>query len=114
MKTYLSTWKKFTEFTTCATRAEYWLFYGVNFAIIFALLVFSTVLYSETADSNAVSMMMTTFALILYVAAILPGLALSIRRLHDAGISAWYVLLGFIPVVNVISTIVFGALPSKK
>ena len=36
----------------------------------------------------------------LFVALIILGIALQIRRAHDKGCSGWYILLGFIPLVN--------------
>lgn len=113
MRTYINTWKKFTEFTTRSSRADYWLFYGLNYVLILGLLVASTLAYSEGADSNTISVVLTIIALFINVASILPALALTIRRLHDAGVSGWYAVLGFLPIVGFITVIVFGILPSK-
>ena len=45
---------------------------------------------------------------ILYALAVfIPGLAVSVRRLHDTGKSGWFILLGLIPCVGGIILLVF-------
>jgi uncharacterized membrane protein YhaH (DUF805 family) len=41
------------------------------------------------------------------LALLLPGLSVSIRRLHDTNRSGWWVLIGLIPLVGLIVLIVF-------
>ena len=41
------------------------------------------------------------------LAAFLPGLAVFVRRLHDANRSAWWILIGLIPLVGSIVLLVF-------
>jgi len=41
--------------------------------------------------------------------ALVPGLAVLWRRLHDTGRSGWWVLIGLVPLVGVIVLIVFLA-----
>jgi uncharacterized membrane protein YhaH (DUF805 family) len=42
---------------------------------------------------------------------LIPGIAVSIRRLHDIGKSGWYFLLAFIPCVGGIILLVFALTP---
>ena len=66
---------------------------------------------------------------ILYLALLLPSLAVSVRRLHDVGRSGFWLLIGIIPLVNCIGGIVllvwmiqdgnahvnaFGAVPTNE
>ena len=51
-------------------------------------------------------------AYIVSLATFLPGLAISFRRLHDTGRSAWWLLLCLIPLVGAIIVIVFECQPS--
>ena len=44
---------------------------------------------------------------LLSMAMIVPGVALSIRRMHDIGKSGWYMLMGLIPLVGPIVLLVF-------
>lgn len=53
---------------------------------------------------------------IIALALVLPGLAVTVRRLHDIGKSGWFILLCFIPYVNFIGGIVifiFTVMDSK-
>ncbi|MGJ8546278.1 MAG: DUF805 domain-containing protein [Sulfitobacter sp.] len=48
------------------------------------------------------------------LAALLPGIALSIRRLHDIGRSGWWLLIGLIPLVGAIVLLVFFCTRSEN
>jgi uncharacterized membrane protein YhaH (DUF805 family) len=43
----------------------------------------------------------------------IPGLAVTVRRLHDTGRSGWWVLVGLIPVIGFIILLVFMVLDSQ-
>jgi uncharacterized membrane protein YhaH (DUF805 family) len=47
-----------------------------------------------------------------YLAILLPGLGVSIRRLHDTGRSGWWLLIGLVPFVGGITLLVFTCLDS--
>lgn len=65
---------------------------------------------SGLPDQNIVgSLLMFVFT----VAHILPMLDLAVRRLHDANMSGWLVLLGLIPAVGWIVMIVLLVMPPK-
>ena len=44
---------------------------------------------------------------------ILPSIALTVRRLHDIGLSGWLVLLCYVPAVGELAILVFGLMPSQ-
>lgn len=46
------------------------------------------------------------------LAAVIPGLAVSVRRLHDIGKSGWWMLLAFVPVLGLL-LLFFFALDSE-
>ena len=46
------------------------------------------------------------------LAALLPGIAVSVRRLHDTGRSGWWMLIALITVVGAIVLLVFMCLDS--
>lgn len=70
---------------------EYWMF--TLFNILFAIL--ATLLDIYVLESSIVS---TIYSL----ATIIPGLAVTVRRLHDVGKSGWMILVGLIPLVGFI------------
>ena len=99
MSWYLEVLKKYAVFEGRARRKEYWYFTLFN-AIFMALsLLISLVLFDFT------------FILVwIYIlATMIPGLAVSVRRLHDTGRSGWLYLLFLIPLVGTILWLVFMA-----
>lgn len=44
------------------------------------------------------------------LALLIPGFAVSVRRLHDTSRTGWWILIGLIPVIGAIVLIVFYAL----
>ena len=82
------------NFNGRATRQEYWMFFLFN--IIFASVV-------GIAD---VFLGLGFLELLYLLAVFIPGLAVSIRRLHDVGKSGWFLLISLIPLVGLIWLIV--------
>jgi uncharacterized membrane protein YhaH (DUF805 family) len=76
---------KFATFSGRASRPEYWWFFLFEILVIIAT-----------------SMVSDTLSAIAGVVVLIPGLAVSIRRLHDVGRSGWFMLLGLIPLLNLI------------
>lgn len=96
MNWYLGCWKKYVEFSGRARRREYWLF--VLFNIIFGIVV-------GALDAVLGTGMMLYHAYSLAV--LLPGLAVTVRRLHDTDRSGWWYLIGLVPIIGWIVLLVF-------
>ncbi|WP_299779730.1 DUF805 domain-containing protein [uncultured Formosa sp.] len=92
MNWYLKVVKEhYADFKGRARRQEYWMFVLINMIISWSLSLFDYVLGTSF------------FAIIsgLYsLAVIIPGIAVSVRRLHDVGKSGWYLLLSLIPIIG--------------
>ena len=122
MNEYLYVLKHYATFTGRARRREYWMFWLISTAItvVLQLLLIPLGLNlgspSSTADLQGVSPL-AIFVLALgslySLALLVPSLAVSVRRLHDAGYSGWFTLIGLIPIVGGIVLIVFLATDSK-
>ncbi|MGW6564694.1 DUF805 domain-containing protein [Streptomyces sp. NPDC054975] len=98
MNWYLDVLKKYAVFTGRARRQEYWMF--ALFNLIAAIVI------------AVVDMAIGTYPLlyVVYVLAVfLPGLGVTVRRLHDTGRSGWWFLISLIPLVGFIILIVFLA-----
>lgn len=94
--------KKYTEFNGRARRKEYWNF--VLFNIIFSVVL--TVIDMQTGIFNAevgVGLLSGIYALIVLI----PGIAVSIRRLHDTNRNGWWLLISLIPIIGPIILLVF-------
>jgi uncharacterized membrane protein YhaH (DUF805 family) len=48
------------------------------------------------------------------LAVLLPSLAVGFRRLHDTGRSAWWLLIGLIPLIGAIILLVFACQDSQE
>ena len=64
-----------------------------------------------TGDEPAV---MIILVVLFGLAITLPGLAVTVRRQHDIGLSGWFILLGLIPTFGSLIIIVFALIPSQK
>lgn len=95
MHWYLEVLKKYAVFTGRARRREYWMFFLVNFIVGLVLAVIGRVLDLEILQY-------------LYsLAVLLPGLGVSVRRLHDTGRSGWWLLISLVPLIGAIVLLVF-------
>lgn len=102
MSNYLNAMRNYVTFSGRATRSEYWLF------ILFSLIavIIGAIIDAGIGTSNAGDIGL--FAGLIAAAHIIPNYAVLARRLHDANLSAWFLLIGWIPIV----AIIFGLLPS--
>jgi uncharacterized membrane protein YhaH (DUF805 family) len=92
---YLEVLKKYAVFSGRARRREYWMFFLVNFIVGLVLAVIGRVLDLEILQY-------------LYsLAVLLPGLGVSVRRLHDTGRSGWWLLISLVPLIGAIVLLVF-------
>jgi len=102
MNWYLEVLKKYAVFSGRARRKEYWMFFLFN--IIIAL-----VLGFIEGLVGGPGIIGTLYSL----AVLIPGIAVSIRRLHDIGRSGWWLLICLIPIIGPIVVLVFMAQDSK-
>ncbi|WP_239253665.1 DUF805 domain-containing protein [Listeria ilorinensis] len=130
-RAYKLFWKNYANFHGRASRSEYWLSMLVNMIIMGVLMIiFFTILFSSLltvpytgteAEALAWVGSMATSSLVVIgiyslfaLAALVPVLSSSVRRLHDTGKSGHFMWLGLIPWVGSIIVIVFLAMPSVR
>lgn len=92
MNYYLAVLKKYAVFSGRSQRAEYWYFFLFNIIIGVALSIISAVI---GGNKNILGILYS-------LAVFIPGLAVSIRRLHDVGKSGWMILISLIPLIGTI------------
>lgn len=114
---YKNFFRGYVDFSGRSTRSEYWWIYLTNFilAVFLYMIIYSTVVSNpnsieaiETVNS------LTNFGIFWLVIFFLPGLALTIRRLRDAGFHWALIFITFIPWVGSIALLVLLAFPSKN
>lgn len=103
MELYIKCWKHCADFSSRSSREEFWSFFVVNFIITSILLLFAYILlYAYPFFSK--------LTLCYSLAALLPGIAVCIRRLHDVGRTGWFMLALLIPVVGLVGLMILMAL----
>ncbi len=98
--------QKYADFSGRAPRAEYWWY---SLAMVVAAVIISIIesilgLDQMFAGYGPVS-------LLFLLALIVPGLAVTVRRLHDTNRSGWWVLLPIVPYV-LVAVVAGGAIAS--
>ena len=91
----------YANFAGRASRSEYW--YWVLFQVVVAI-VASVV---DTVATQGILGVITGLGLLL------PGIAVSVRRLHDIGKSGWNILWGLVPLLGTIYLIYLYVQPSE-
>lgn len=102
--------RKYADFNGRARRSEYWLF--ALFMVIVQLLariltwfVGGDLEHDPFGSPAAAIVVLAYVGFCLYV--LIPGLAVGFRRLHDTGRSAWWLLLGLIPILGQLVLLIF-------
>ena len=106
-----SCFAKYTEFKGRAPRSEYW-FWTLFVAIVTVVaMILDGILGTNFTMDDGYGGEISSGYGYFYVAAalgsLLPGLAVTVRRLHDKGRSGWFLLLALIPLVGPIILLVW-------
>jgi len=96
MNWYVEVLKKYTVFNGRARRKEYWMFFLFNLIIAFVL-----GFIEGLAGGPGI------IGILYSLAVLIPGIAVSVRRLHDTNRSGWWLLIALIPLVGPIVLLVF-------
>ena len=118
IEAYKKFWEGYVDFEGRSTRSDYWFAYLVNALITWGLYIVVAVFggIASATDSTVLAIFSLILGLIMSiyaVAAFLPGLAVTVRRLRDAGYNWPYIFVAFIPLVGWIILIVLLCKPSK-
>src|SRR5580658_5984819 len=97
MSWFVMAFQKYAEFKGRSRRTEYWMFQLFTFIICVVFYIPGLVLVH---NENSLGMVLVGIYLIYALAAFIPGLALSARRLHDTGKSGWWILIAFVPIIG--------------
>ena len=96
MNWYLKVLKKYAVLSGRAQRKEYWMFFLFNFIIAF-------VLGFVEGLAGGPGVLGSLYGL----AVLIPGIAVSVRRLHDTNRSGWWVLISVVPLIGAIVLLIF-------
>ena len=106
-----SGFSNYVKFSGRAIRSEFWFWQLFVFLTILAIAVVGGII--AAINPNVGFGIMLVGMLIAVLGFLVPGLAVTVRRLHDSDKSGWFILLTFIPflAIGTICLIVFGCLP---
>ena len=102
--------RRYADFSGRSRRKEYWMFFLFNWLIGIAVGFLSLLLYAMGLSETAMMAILTPVLALYAIAAIafvIPGLAVTIRRLHDTDRSGWAILWGLVPIIGAFMLLVF-------
>ena len=86
--------ERYAQFYGRAGRAEYWWYVLASIVLYFAIAI---VVGIGFAIASGLGVALLLAAMALYLAIIVPSIAVAIRRLHDTDKSGWWLLIALIP-----------------
>jgi uncharacterized membrane protein YhaH (DUF805 family) len=95
MKWYLHALRNFANFDGRASRTEYWMF--LLFNTTFAIASYSIDLIFNLGFGE---LGFGPFYILYTLIAFIPGLALTVRRLHDVGRNGFFILIALLPILG--------------
>jgi uncharacterized membrane protein YhaH (DUF805 family) len=103
MNWYLEVLKKYAVFDGRARRKEYWMFTLFNVLISMTLGLIELKIGLTGLWKSGGGPLSGLYTL----AVLIPGIAVSVRRLHDTGRSGWWLLIALVPCIGGIVLLVF-------
>ncbi len=97
--------KNYANFNGRARRAEYW--YTALFNAILIIPFYLIAIWGLTSNSTTLTVVGSLVYIVVALGTLIPGLAVSVRRLHDLNKSGWNYLIGLIPFIGGIILLVW-------
>jgi uncharacterized membrane protein YhaH (DUF805 family) len=94
MEYFLQALRKYAEFSGRARRKEYWMF------VLFQILAGIAAGIVDGIFGTGFQYGSGIVSLLVSLGLLLPGLAVSVRRMHDVNKSGWFILIGLIPIIG--------------
>ena len=118
IKAYKRFWKGYVDFKGRSTPSDYWFAYSAHLLIFFTWYLLIAVFERMVAETGSSDLFTIGVILLLIffaygVAAVLPGIALTVRRLRDAGYNWPYIFIPLIPFVGIFIFIFLLCQPTK-
>lgn len=105
--------RKYAEFEGRASRPEFWWWALFSFLVSSALSVFNVIPLGVPTEYGAVASVGSVLTGLWGIAVLLPGLAVTVRRLRDAGYGWANIFWILLPIAGLIILIVYLAKPSQ-
>jgi uncharacterized membrane protein YhaH (DUF805 family) len=113
-------WSKAATFSGRASRSEYWWTWFWQLIVFVVLVGLARIGNAGVEDAqgrmvgaNGIGIAASVLLGVFLIATIIPNLAVTFRRLHDANLSGFFILLGLIAGIGGVVLLVFALLPSN-
>ncbi len=109
MDWYIKVLKNYINFKDRARRKEYWFFVLFNLiaGIVLGLIDNMT---GTLSPETGYGLLSGIYSLLVF----LPGLGVTVRRLHDTGRTGWWILIGLIPLIGALVLLYFLVSDSEQ
>lgn len=97
MSWFLLCLNKYADFNGRARRKEYWFFILFLWLIQLGLIIVGSILGAVTEIAATI---FSGLAILVMLGAIIPALAVAVRRLHDTGKSGGWIFINLVPLVG--------------
>ena len=113
---YKSFFKGYVDFAGRSTRSEYWWVWLGNMILYIPFyMAYGAAMTNPDSEAAIMTLGLIGFVYLIFgLAVLLPGLALTVRRLRDAGFHWALIFVAFIPMVGGIALMVLLAMPTKE
>ena len=118
IEAYKKFWKGYVDFTGRSTPSDYWFAYSAHVLTFFAYYLIDAVFERMVSATGSMDVFTISVILLLIffaygIATVLPGLAITVRRLRDAGYNWPYIFIPLIPFVGIFIFIFLLCQPTK-
>ena len=118
IEAYKKFWKGYVDFTGRSTPSDYWFAFSAHVLIFFAYYLLDAVFERMVSATGSMDVFTISVILLLIffaygIATVLPGLALTVRRLRDAGYNWPYIFIPLIPFVGIFILIFLLCQPTE-
>ena len=116
IEAYKKFWKGYDDFRGRSTPSDYWFAYSAHVLIFFASYLLLAVFQGMAVDETSLLRNEVIFLFIFFVygvAAILPGIAITVRRLRDAGYHWAFIFFRFAVGIGGIVLLILFCQPTK-
>ena len=110
--------RRYADFSGRSRRKEYWMF------VLFEIILFTVVgvvgaMLLGAGDATEVGLdaiggTLLIIFILMGLALLIPGIAVTVRRFHDQDLSGWFVLLGLIPYIGGLVILIFMFMEGKS
>jgi uncharacterized membrane protein YhaH (DUF805 family) len=117
IEAYKKFWKGYVDFTGRSTPSDLWSAYLAHLLIVFAgnwlEAVFESMVDEISSGLFGISVILFLIIIVFCIAAVLPCIAIAVRRLRDAGYHWAYIFIPLIPFVGIFILIFLLCQPTK-